>query len=66
LSWSWIAKRVLEVVREIGTLMIAFAPLDFAVSGSPLSETWPILLVFLLSGFVLVAACILSEWRLHQ
>jgi hypothetical protein len=61
-----VAERVLEAGREIGILLIAFAPLDFAVGGAPIAESWPYLFGFLLVGFVGVSTCIVIEWRLKR
>jgi hypothetical protein len=60
------AERVLEAMREVGILLIAFAPLDFAVSGAPVRISWPYLLGFLLAGLILLSSSILVERRLRQ
>jgi len=58
-----VAERVLEATREIGILLIAFAPLDFAVSDAPIRTTWPYLSGFLLIGLAVLISSILVEWR---
>jgi hypothetical protein len=60
------ALRALEAMREIGVLLIAFAPLDFAVSGEPVRSSWPYLLGFFLAGLLLLIAGISGERRLHD
>lgn len=52
-------------MREIGTLLIAFAPLDLAVSGSQLGESWPILVAFMVAGFSVLTLGIYLEWRVR-
>jgi hypothetical protein len=59
-------ERVLEAMREVGILLIAFAPLDFAVSGAPIGRSWPYLLVFLVVGLSLLSSSILIERRVKQ
>jgi hypothetical protein len=61
-----VIERLLEAVREIGILLIAFAPLDFAVSGVGARIYWPTLVGFLLVGFLLPAIGIAGEWRLRK
>jgi len=59
------AVRVLEAMREIGVLLTAFAPLDFAVGGAPVGQSWPYLLGFLVAGVFLLTSSIILEWRLQ-
>lgn len=47
-------------MREVGVLLIAFAPLDAAFSAGP--ETRGLWLPFLLIGLLLFVAAILTEW----
>ena len=56
--------RLLEAMREIGILLIAFAPLDYAVSGT--GRYGASLSVFVIVGLVLVLGAILGEWRLQR
>jgi len=53
-------QRVEEAVREIGVLLIVFAPLDAAFSAGP--ETRGLWLPFLLIGLLLFVAAIFTEW----
>jgi hypothetical protein len=51
-------------MREIGVLLIAFAPLEAGLSPEPLSDSVTFLLVFLGGGFGLFSLALLLEWRL--
>ena len=61
-----VLERLLEAAREIGTLLIAFAPLDFAMGTSLAGHPWPYLAGFLIVGFVLLGSSIIVEWRLKE
>jgi hypothetical protein len=56
-----LADRILEAMREIGVLILAFAPLDVALGPSPHSART--LLIFLGLGFFLFAGSLVFEWR---
>lgn len=59
-----IQQRIEEAMREIGVLLIVFAPLDTAFSAGP--QTRALWLPFLLIGLLLFVAAVLSEWsRTH-
>jgi hypothetical protein len=60
-----VAERVLEAMREIGILLIAFAPLGFAVTDAPATSSWPYLSGFLIVGLALLASSIIVEWRVE-
>jgi 4-hydroxybenzoate polyprenyltransferase len=57
--------RILEALREVGILLMAFAPLDGALS-SELAEEWPDVLGFLVAGFLLFLYSMLGERRLRD
>lgn len=63
--WRLVSERILEAMREIGILLFAFTPLDFALSRNPLAETWPFLGGFLVAAVLLFVTSIIGEWRLH-
>lgn len=56
-----IATRFVEATREIGVLLLAFAPLEFTMQKGTLSTT--ILVAFLLAGFSLFALSVFVEVR---
>jgi len=74
--WSWLEKdrkkalragaRTLEGMREVGVLLIAFAPLEAALSGEPILHHIRFLFVFLGGGFVLFGLSLLLEWRIDD
>jgi hypothetical protein len=53
-------ERIEDAAREIGTLLIAFAPLDLVLAGE-LRHRWPVLLLFLTVGALLLGAALRSE-----
>lgn len=55
-------ERLEDLLREIGTLLLAFAPLDVALS-SERPNRWPILLLFLSLGMFFLAIALLAERR---
>jgi hypothetical protein len=57
-------RRVVEGLREVGVLLIAFAPLEAGLSEAPLSASVKFLSVFLCGGFGLFGLALLLEWRL--
>ena len=61
-----VVKLLLEAAREIGVLLIAFAPLDFAVSSGPARQYWFFLLGFLVAGVLLLSIGVAGEWRLGR
>ena len=56
-----VAERFEEAMREIGVLLIAFAPLEAAFSSGSRALTW--LLLFLLVGLSLFSAAVIFERR---
>ena len=58
-----LADRILEGMREIGVLLLVFAPLDVALSRTPLRELLGTLLLFVGIGTFLVSAAPAFEWR---
>jgi hypothetical protein len=58
-------RRILEALREIGILLMAFAPLDGALV--PMAETQRgILLLFVLGGILLFVLGVLGEMRIDD
>jgi len=55
-------ERIEDVFREIGTLLLAFAPLDVVLS-SDREHRWPILLLFLSLGIFFLAIALVAERR---
>ena len=58
--------RVLEAMREVGVLLMAFAPLDVALGSGGFREKWQPMVAFLLFGFVVFALGALAELRLDD
>jgi hypothetical protein len=58
-----LADRILEAMREIAVLLLAFAPLDVALTPSPIRRSAGTLLIFLGLGVFLFAATLVFEWR---
>lgn len=54
-------KRVEDFGREVGTLLLAFAPLEIALSEA--RRRWYVLLFFLILGAILFITAIASERR---
>jgi len=52
-------------MREIGVLLMAFAPLDVAISGGR-EFAWGTLLGFFSTGFGLFVLALLAEWRFND
>ena len=53
-------ERVVEIVREIGVLIVAFAPLD-AIAWNDLPGRWWFMLLFLSGGFLLLGIALALE-----
>ena len=58
--------RIVEAMREIGILLMAFSPLDVALGSKPLAESARILAAFLLVGLVLFVLSLLGERSLND
>jgi len=59
-----VAERIEDGMREVGTLLIAFAPLDAALSeGHPNGGVFLFLLLFLILGALLFVGALLLERR---
>ena len=57
-----IKERVEKGMREVGVLLIAFAPLDaFMKSGEP--TPWGTLVFFVVAGILLFWLALVLEWR---
>lgn len=57
-----VAERIAEAAREIGILLIAFTPLDFALSDHGVNV--PVFAAFIIAGIGLFVLGIAIEWRL--
>jgi len=55
------AERVVEAMREVGVLLIAFAPLDAAFSGGP--GALRLAVAFFVVGLILFAGAVVLEGR---
>ena len=58
-----IADGILEGMREIGVLFLAFAPLDAVLGGRPLIDSAGALLFFVGAGAILLGGALVFEWR---
>jgi hypothetical protein len=57
-----IEERLNEILREIGVLLLAFAPLDAAL-GSERPDRWSLVLLFVTLGISLIVISLLNEQR---
>lgn len=57
-------RRIQELMREVGTLLIAFAPLDVALQGNAGSAR--VLGFFLGLGLIFYGGSLALEWRLSR
>lgn len=55
--------RVAEALREVGILVVAFAPLDTLLSPTNLAATWPTVLGLIVEGCLVFALGVLGEVR---
>jgi hypothetical protein len=60
-----IRERFEDVLREVGTLLIAFAPLDVALDAQKTKNWWTMLL-FLSLGLFFLAIALIAEQRRHR
>lgn len=58
-----LARRIREGLREVGILLIAFAPLEAALNRSHLRDAWGFLVAFVGIGVTLFAFATFLEWR---
>jgi hypothetical protein len=56
-------RRIADALHEIGLLLIAFAPLDYALDPRPFSATWVSMISFLVLGIAFVGLSIVGDWR---
>ncbi len=56
-----LAERIEDAMREVGTLVIAFAPLDAAFAGGPIRAA--LLLLFAIYGVLLLVGSLWLEGR---
>ena len=57
-------ERIEEVAREIGTLLVAFAPLDAMLGDYRLQWKW--MSLFFIFGLIFIAASLISEHKRHS
>ena len=57
--------RIKEVAREIGVLLVVFAPIDYVIAADTQGRrTW--LLIFLCIGAFLLGGSLFAEYRRHR
>ena len=57
---AFLQLRVAVLCREVGTLLVAFAPLDYSIQQAPRSET---MTGFVVAGAALFTVSLVIEWR---
>jgi len=60
-----VRERIEDGMREVGTLLLAFAPLDAALGEGKQDHTL-ILLLFLFFGTLLFGGALVLEWRRNR
>ena len=58
--------RIAETMREVGLLVLVFAPLDFLFDPRPVSQTGPVVAGALVIAFVLLTLGIRAEKRIYD
>jgi hypothetical protein len=58
-------QRLEELGREVGALLIAFAPLDFVLGGADGTQFWSMLLFLFLGALLYTMAVITERGRLR-
>ena len=58
-----LADRIIEGMREIGVLFLAFAPLDAALSPGARRDSTRAFLLFVVLGAFLFGGALLFEWK---
>jgi hypothetical protein len=58
--------RVLEGLREVGLLLIAFASLEGALRGSESDHSARFVVVFLSVGMLLFGMALVLDWRMNH
>lgn len=58
-----LGERVLEAMREVGILLVAFTPLDAALLPHDIRNVGVFLAAFLGSGLLLFFGALILEWR---
>jgi hypothetical protein len=61
-AWAKTRKRMEDFAREVGTLLVAFAPLDAAL-GTDQPGKWRLMLLFAGTGLLCVAGALIAEHR---
>src|ERR1035437_7347821 len=59
----WRHDRILDGLREVGLLLIAFSPLETAINRTSLRDAAGFLMLFLGGGLALFAIALVLEWR---
>ena len=57
-------ERIEDIAREIGTLLVAFAPLDAVLGDYRLQWKW--MSLFFIFGLIFIAASLISEDKRHN
>lgn len=55
---------LVDAPKEIGVLILAFAPLDAALDTRALEQIWPEVVVMMVIGLVLFVLSLYNDWRL--
>ena len=55
--------RILEAMREVGILLLAFTPLDAVLLSHDIANVVAFLVAFLGSGLLLFFGALILEWR---
>lgn len=58
--------RIAETMREVGLLLLVFAPLDFFFDPRPVSKTGPVVAGALVIAFALLTLGIRAEKRIYD
>ena len=61
-AWARTRKRIEDFGREVGTLLVAFAPLDAAL-GSDRPGQWRVMLLFVAAGLSFVGGSLITAHR---
>ena len=61
-----VAGRIVEAMREIGILLLAFTPLDFAVGPEPVGNRWRSVTFFVVLAVGLFGFSVVFERRLRN
>jgi cyanate permease len=60
-----VRERFEDILREVGTLLVAFAPLDVALTAEK-TKSWSSMLLFLSLGLLFLTIALVAEQRRHH